>query len=108
ACVWLRAKSYEIKAAALGVATLLVTPYLYIYDFPVLAVPIAFLVRLGLRDGFLTYELAALAAVTVLILAYPFIGVPSGLLANIVVAALIVRRAWPELKPRADIALAMR
>jgi hypothetical protein len=46
--------------------------------------------------------------VTALILAYPFIGVPSGLLANIVVAVVIARRARLELKPHADIALAMR
>src|SRR5262245_52113855 len=95
--VWHRAKSSEIKAAALGVATLLVTPYLYMYDFPVLAVPIAFLLRLALRDGFLKHELAALAVVSALIIVHPFIDRPTGLLATLLVAALIARRAWREL-----------
>src|SRR5262249_44378060 len=88
---------YEIKAAALGVATLLVTPYLYIYDFPVLAVPIAFLVRLGLRDGFVRHELAAFAAVTALILVYPFIMVPTGMLATLIVAAVVAPLACQDL-----------
>ena len=40
--------------AALAAAALLATPYLYIYDFTVLAVAVAFLLRMGLRDGFLS------------------------------------------------------
>jgi arabinofuranan 3-O-arabinosyltransferase len=84
---------YEIKAAALGIAAMLATPYLYIYDFPVLAVPLAFLIRLGLRQGFLRHELAAIAIVCALILAYPFVSVPVGFPAILLVAALIARRA---------------
>jgi arabinofuranan 3-O-arabinosyltransferase len=83
----------EIKAAALAVAALLATPYLYIYDFPVLAIPLAFLMRLGLHDGFLPGEFAAIAAVCVLILAFPFIAMPTGFAAAIIVAALVARRA---------------
>ena len=39
----------EVKAAALATGALLATPYLYMYDFPVLMIPLAFLLRLGLR-----------------------------------------------------------
>jgi arabinofuranan 3-O-arabinosyltransferase len=55
---WLRRQSirYEVKAAALA-AAMLATPYLRIYDFPVLMIPIASLLRMGLRDGFLAFEL---------------------------------------------------
>jgi hypothetical protein len=91
--VWRCVRSSEIKAAALGVAVLLVTPYLYMYDFPVLAVPIAFLLRLALRDGFLEHELAALAVVSALIIVHPFIELPTGLPATLIVAALVARRA---------------
>ena len=83
----------EVKAAALGVAALLATPYLYIYDFPVLAIPLAFLLRLGLRDGFLGHELAAMAAACALVLVFPVFAVPTGFVAALLVAALVARRA---------------
>jgi arabinofuranan 3-O-arabinosyltransferase len=91
--IWRRRVAFEIKAAALGVSAMLATPYLYIYDFPVLAVPVAFLMRLGLREGFLRHELAALLIASALILAYPFVSLPTGFVAMLIVAALIVRQA---------------
>lgn len=87
----------EVKAAALGVAALLATPYLYIYDFPVLAIPLAFLIKLGLRDGFLPYELAAIAVAAALVLIFPFVALPTGFVAAVIVAALVVRRATAEI-----------
>ena len=87
----------EVKAAALGVAALLATPYLYIYDFPVLAIPLAFLIKLGLRDGFLPYELAAIALACALVLIFPFVALPTGFVAAVIVAALVARRATAEI-----------
>ena len=49
-----------LKAAALAVGTLLTTPYLFMYDMMVLAIPVAFLVRIGLKSGFRRYEIPAL------------------------------------------------
>ncbi len=92
--LWRRSVSYEIKAAALAVAALLATPYLYIYDFPVLAIPLAFLVRAGQRDGFLAYEWPALAAACGLILAFPFLVMPTGFAAAVIVAATIACRVF--------------
>jgi arabinofuranan 3-O-arabinosyltransferase len=43
--LWRAPVRYEIKAAALATASILATPYLYIYDFPVLAIPLAFVLR---------------------------------------------------------------
>jgi hypothetical protein len=43
---------YELKAAALASGALLVTPYLFLYDEMVLAIAVAFLVRVGLDGGF--------------------------------------------------------
>jgi arabinofuranan 3-O-arabinosyltransferase len=91
--LWRRSVAEEIKMAALAVGALLATPYLYIYDFPVLAIPLAFLLRLGLRDGFLPYERSAIAAACGLILASPLFALPTGFAAAAVVAAMIARRA---------------
>ena len=59
--MWRSRVPYTLKAAALAVGTLLTTPYLFMYDMMVLAIPVAFLVRIGLRSGFRPYELPALA-----------------------------------------------
>jgi arabinofuranan 3-O-arabinosyltransferase len=91
--LWRRSVAEEIKLAALATATLLATPYLYIYDFPVLAIPLAFLLRLGLREGFLRFELPAMAAACALVLVFPFLAMPTGFVATVIVATVIARRA---------------
>jgi hypothetical protein len=52
------------------------TPYLYIYDLPVLAIPLAFLLRLGFADGFLPFEWPAIAAACGLVLAFLALAMP--------------------------------
>ena len=42
--MWRSRVSYSLKAAALATGTLLITPYLFMYDMMVLAIPVAFLV----------------------------------------------------------------
>src|SRR5882724_1545504 len=59
--MWRSQLRYSLKASALAVGTLLTTPYLFMYDMMVLAIPVAFLVRIGLKTGFRPYELPALA-----------------------------------------------
>jgi len=81
-----------LKAAALATATLLLTPYLFLYDMMLLAVAIGFLLRAGLAEGFWRGELAALAFAIGLLIAFPFFQVPLGLGSTLIVAALIVRR----------------
>ena len=83
------------QAAALAVGTLLTTPYLFMYDMMVLAIPIAFLVRIGLKSGFRAYELPVLGAVVALICCYMFTGIPTGFGATLIVSALVLRRAGP-------------
>ena len=90
--IWRSKTCFELKAAALAAGALLATPYLYIYDLPVLAVPMAFLLQLGLREGFRSWEAAGPAMAGLLILAYPMIVAPTGWLATLIVAALIGRR----------------
>ncbi len=93
--MWRGRISYSLKAAALAAGTLLTTPYLFIYDMMVLAIPVAFLVRVGLRTGFRPYELPALACALALVVTFTFTGQPTGLFATLIVATLILRRAGP-------------
>ena len=88
-------------AAALAAGTLLTTPYLFMYDMMVLAIPVAFLVRIGLASGFRPYELPALGCALALIVSFVFTGVPVGLGATLIVAGLVLRRAglWWRRKP---------
>jgi hypothetical protein len=98
--MWRSRVPYTLKAAALASGTLLVTPYLFMYDMMVLAIPVAFLVRLGLKGGFRRYELPALGAALALLVSFIFTGFPVGLGATLIVATLVLRRAgswwWRE------------
>jgi len=90
--LWRSRARYSLKAAALATGTLLMTPYLFLYDMMVLAIPIALLVRIGLADGFQKYELLALACAMLLLLSFPFFEAPVGFGSTLIVAALIARR----------------
>jgi hypothetical protein len=97
---WRSRVPYALKAAALAAGTLLATPYVAIYDMVVLAIPIAFLVRIGSRAGFRGYELPALGGALVLIACY-FTATPTGLGATLIVSILILARAgsWWRREP---------
>ncbi len=95
ALMWRSRVSYPLKAAALATGTLLVTPYLFLYDVMVLAIAVAFLVRIGLNRGFLQYELPALGMVAALLMLFPLAAAPTGFAATLIVAGLIARRAGP-------------
>jgi len=95
ALMWRSRVSYSVKAAALAIGTLLTTPYLFMYDMMVLAVPVAFLMRIGLKSGFRSYELPALGCALALVVSFAFFGEPVGLAANLIISALILRRAGP-------------
>ena len=104
--IWRSKVRYSLKAASLAVGTLLVTPYLFAYDMMVLAIPVAYLVRLGLARGFLRLELPALAVALALILSFTMFGYPVGLAANLIVATLVLRRAgrWWRREPAVALA----
>ena len=92
ALMWRSRVSYPLKAAALAAGTLLITPYLFLYDVMVLAIAVAFLVRIGLSQGFQHYELPALGLVAALLLFYPLVGAPTGFVATLIVSGLIAAR----------------
>ncbi|WP_024519030.1 glycosyltransferase family 87 protein [Bradyrhizobium sp. Tv2a-2] len=91
--IWRSRVRYSLKAASLAVGALLATPYLFLYDMMVLAIPVGYLVRLGLAHGFRAYEVPALALAFLLILVFLFSGLPVGLGATVIVGALVLRRA---------------
>jgi hypothetical protein len=93
ALMWRSRINYTLKAAALAVGTLLTTPYLFMYDLMVLAVPVAFLVRIGLKEGFRRHELPALGCALALCFVFTFTGTPVGLGIILIVATLVLRRA---------------
>jgi len=101
ALMWRSRVSYTMKAAALATGTLLSTPYLYMYDMMVLAIPVAFLVRIGLQSGFRAYEIPALGCAMALILTFIFAGLPVGLGATLIVGGLVLCRAglWWRREP---------
>jgi hypothetical protein len=93
--MWRSQMRYALKAAALATGTLLLTPYLFLYDMMVLAIPTALLLRIGIEEGFERYELPALACAALLILIFPLFDAPLGLGSSLIIAALIARRAGP-------------
>jgi arabinofuranan 3-O-arabinosyltransferase len=107
ALLWRSRAAYEIKAAALGTGALLATPHLLMYDLVILAVPLAFLFRLGRERGFLPYELPAMGLACLLILIFPFVVAPVGFAAILVVAALIVKRAMASKQSAPPVATAL-
>lgn len=92
AATWHRRVRFEMKAATLVTCALLATPYLFVYDLVVLAIPMAFILQMGLREGFLRFELAGLAAAALLVLAFPVVAAPTGVVAVLIVAATVGRR----------------
>jgi arabinofuranan 3-O-arabinosyltransferase len=100
AVLWRSRVESEIKAAALGTAAMLATPYLYTYDLVVLAVPLAFLFRLGRARGFWPHEMACIGVACLLIFIFPSVKLPVGFAAILVIAALVARGAIPSFADR--------
>jgi arabinofuranan 3-O-arabinosyltransferase len=94
--LWRSSVSFEIKAAALATGALLVTPYLFLYDLVVLAVPMAFLLRAGRNDR-VSGEMLGIGCASLCVFIFPLVTVPVGLVAILVVGALVIRRARHDL-----------
>jgi hypothetical protein len=92
--IWRSNISFDLKAAALVTGMLLATPYIFLYDLVALAVAMAFLLRDGTFRGYLPGEFAGLGLACLLILIFPFVTVPVGLAAVVIMAVLIARRVF--------------
>jgi arabinofuranan 3-O-arabinosyltransferase len=105
ALIWRsRSVGFSLKAASLAAGTVLVTPYLFLYDLMVLAIAVAFFVRVGLDKGFAWHELGALGLVAALLMIYPLLGAPTGFAATLIMAALIGGRIGPWWRHSRDFA----
>ncbi len=98
--LWRSRAAYELKAAALAAGALIATPYVYIYDFVILAVAVAFLLRVALKQGFAASEIVALPSAGALILAFPYVKTQLGLAAALIVIALVAQRALAQTSRR--------
>ncbi|HEY2445487.1 MAG TPA: glycosyltransferase family 87 protein [Rhizomicrobium sp.] len=87
--LWRRSAAYELKAAGLVAATMLSTPYLHVYDFPVLLVALAFLYR---HRAFDRVEWFGAIAVNMLMLEFVAQIAPIGPGIVLLVGALVLRR----------------
>jgi arabinofuranan 3-O-arabinosyltransferase len=96
--LWRSRAAFELKAAALAAATLVATPYVYMYDVVILAVAVAFLLRFALERGMTAIEIIGLSAAGALILAFPYVKSQVGLAAVLIVLALIVQRTLPAFR----------
>ncbi len=95
--LWRSAARYELKAAALATGAVLATPYVFMYDLVVLAIPMALLVRIGFDTGFRKIELYALWIAAGLLVSFDVFIAPVGFIAALVLAGLIADRALVEL-----------
>jgi arabinofuranan 3-O-arabinosyltransferase len=100
--LWRSRTDYALKAAALAAGTLLLTPYLFLYDLMILAIPVGLLLRMGLAGSFQRGELLALACAILLLLAFPFFEAPLGLGSTLIVTALIARRIAAPIQIKPD------
>ena len=93
---WRARIPFARKAALLAALVPLATPYVFVYDLPVLGVAIAFLFRDAEFDA---AETAVLAATIPCVFAYLWLPIPTPLFASLAVAAIALRR-WRILMPR--------
>jgi arabinofuranan 3-O-arabinosyltransferase len=88
--LWRQRVDERLKAVALATAALLTTPYLFIYDLPILSVPIVFLAALGIDRGFIAGERTVIALLMPVLLLCA--GQPVGVPLLLAVWVLIVLR----------------
>jgi hypothetical protein len=87
--LWRQPLPFALKAAALALSSLLASPYLYIYDFVLLSVPVALVYR---HRPFDALEIACIALANICVGAFLFFPTPIGVAGVALVAALIGRR----------------
>jgi hypothetical protein len=90
AWLWRNEKDVSLRCAGLCSATLLATPYLFLYDFPVLSVAIAFLWRARPFDR---VETILLWLSQLAIAGFVIVSMPTGFIAALLTLLVVARRA---------------
>jgi len=100
AWLWRSRASYALKAAALGLGTLLATPFCFDYDLMLLAPAIAFLAVDGAARGFAPWQKTILAALWIVPLFARSVPeatlIPLAVPVTLTAFALLLRRAMSE------------
>jgi arabinofuranan 3-O-arabinosyltransferase len=98
AALWRRRDvAFDLKAAALAAAATLATPYLFVYDLPLLTIAQAFLLRHLWPRGVQKSEGYGLLIANVLIVAFSTVQpLPLAVFGSAIVLGLILRRVWLE------------
>jgi hypothetical protein len=89
AWLWRNEKDVSLRRAGLCIATLLATPYLFLYDFPVLSIAIAFLWRARVFDR---VETILLLLSQLAIAGFVIVSMPTGFIAALLTLLVVVRR----------------
>jgi len=100
AWLWMRPIDVRLKAASLVGAALIATPYLFIYDLPILTVPLAFLASLGIAPigqggGFIPGERSVIALLAVVLVFLPGLPIGVPLLALLMLMIVLRLRMQP-------------
>lgn len=98
--VWRSTAPFKLKAALLAAATVMPTPYLFIYDLTVLTIAQAFILAHVLPKQLERPELYAIAGTNLLIAGTIGLGFPLAMFAAPLLLALVVWRMWPQLSIR--------
>jgi hypothetical protein len=89
---WAGPQPFAMKAAVLSAGAAISSPYAYMYDLVLLAVPLAYLLADGRDRGFLPGEMLGLAAICLLLAVYPLVQLPVGAVAMLLIVGMIARR----------------
>ena len=99
--LWRSRADQDLKSAGLAAAALLMTPYVLDYDHVVMGVAYAFLIRYGLKHGFLPWEAAGIAFMGVMAFFYQdfgLSGIPMGFSCAFATLLLALGKAWMALR----------
>lgn len=88
-----REVAYELKAAALATVTLVLSPYSCVYDLPIVAMAVLFLLKDDARRMLLPLEIAGLGFAYVLPMFFPALAIPVGPFVYATLGAIIAWRA---------------
>ena len=102
--LWRSDAPLPLKAAALASASMLVSPYMFVYDLTHLSIAIAFLIRYCGLGGLTKIEVATMAASMAMILGLAIVQMPLGFLANVHIGAIMLGRVRPYLRPAGALA----
>jgi len=93
---WRRPGSIALRGALLATTTLMATPYIFDYDLTLLALPIAWMASLGVRNGFLPWEKTVLLTAWLLPLLSRTIGkyahLPAAPLVTVLLLTMVLKR----------------